>query len=344
MIERKVKTTVLEKEAGVRLDYWLAKRFTYHTRGHWQKLVKNGSVFINEGRGRPSKRLKADDLVEYRVSHIPEPEVNLHFRTVFADEELFLVNKSENLPCHPAGKFFQNTLWFRIKAELENFWIINRLDRETSGLVLIAKKLESARHLNKQFAMGQVKKKYLVLVEGSFPERLTVRGYLVNNLKSKIRKQQQVTKAKTSDGDFVSTDFYRIEEQNSLTLLQAIPKTGKYHQIRASLHSVGYPVVGDKIYGCVENAYLRFITNSLNRKDQFGLRLSRQALHAFELQFTHPKTYQVCSVQAPIPSDFQNILNTNGFVLPPSLQSSTIKTTPAHVADKVDAGDNSPVS
>ena len=316
MIERTAKTSVPKREAGVRLDYWLAKRFTYHSRRHWQKLVRNSEVFVNGCRRRASTILHADDLVEYRVSHIPEPQVCPHFERIFEDDEVLLVNKPGNLPCHPAGKFFRNTLWYRIKTELDKFWIVNRLDRETSGLVLIAKKLEAARRLYRQFAVNQVVKKYLVFVEGCIPERFTVSGYLVNHPKSNIKKQQQVIKIRTSDADFVSTDFRRIEEHNRLSLLQAIPRTGKYHQIRASLYSVGYPVVGDKIYGCVNDAYLRFITNSLDRNDQARLRLCRQALHAFELQFTHPKNHQLYTVNAPLPSDFKNLLNVNGFMMP----------------------------
>ena len=322
MILRKATTTVLASEAGIRLDWWLARRFTYHTRQQWQRLVRNGSILINGDITKTAKKLRPNDTVEYRIQQCVEPQVTPYFTKIYEDAEVLLVNKPANLPCHPSGKFFQNTLWYLLKSQLDNFWIINRLDRETSGIVILAKSINSARLLSRQFGAMEVVKNYLVLVEGSFPNRLKVQGYLVNDPKSKIRKQRSFTKQPTGKGDYVLTYFHKVEECNGLSYLKAIPKSGKLHQIRASLYAMGFPVVGDKIYGCVEDCYLRFISNSLSRTDQLKLRINRQALHAHKLQFRHPTQGTSISVTAPVPAEFQEVLNVNGFSKFPMAEQS----------------------
>ena len=311
MMQRVSETILSEREAGIRLDFWLAKRFTYHSRQRWQKLIRDGTILVNGNTTRISKKLQPQDHVEYQTSSISEPEVSSYFIKVYEDNEILVINKSGNLPCHPAGKFFRNTLWYLLKEKIKDFWIINRLDRETSGLVIWAKTIASARHLNKQFETGMIGKKYLVLVEGYFPQYLKAKGYLINNPMSNIRKQRILTSEFIEKGEFSQTNFSKIKEHNGLSLISAIPKTGKLHQIRASLYSKGYPIVGDKIYGPVKDCYLRFISNTMNQDDYFKLRVSRQMLHAYILKFTHPIEGCTITAHAPIPGDMLEILNSS---------------------------------
>ena len=313
MMQRQVTATVGECEAGVRLDYWLAKRFTYNSRRQWQKRVRDGSILLNGNTTRVSKMIQSGDFVDYRTNSEQEPDVYPHFTIVYEDDEVMIVNKSGNLPCHPAGKFFRNTLWYLLKQQVETFWIVNRLDRETSGLVVLAKTIDSVRCISEQFASRKVEKTYLVIVEGSFPDYLSVKGYLADNPNSKIRKQKQVTNLPARDSESVITHFNKIEEHNGLSLLRAVPKTGRMHQIRATLYSAGYPIVGDKIYGVVPDCYLRFISHTLTKNDRLSLRVNRQALHAYELIFSHSITKKRVVAKAPIPDDLQRILKTHGF-------------------------------
>lgn len=315
MNERLAKCVVSSKEEESRIDLWLSKRFTYHSRSKWQMLISSGKILLNSEEVKVSTRIKSGDSIEYKIPLFREPEVSFNVEIVYEDDHLLIINKPGNLPCHPGGKYFQHTLWHQLKNSLQEFWIVNRLDRETSGLVLISKTLQASRFISKQFKDKKIKKRYLVLIEGRFPINLRVTGFLEASTGDVIRKRRWIVDGPGKDRDYVDTYFHKIQERNGLSLLVAFPKTGKTHQIRASLRSRGFPVVGDKIYGCVEGCFLRFIGDGLNKNDIQNLKMPRQALHALSLSFQHPISGEKKTCFAPIPSDFREFLQSNGFDL-----------------------------
>ncbi len=311
MTGRRASAVISAQESAHRLDYWLARRFTYLSRHQWQRRIRCGSILVNGRAGKASLRLRTGDTVEYKIAAYAEPVAAIAHSVIYEDDLILLLDKPAHLPCHPSGRYFARTLWYTLSAQLDTVRFVNRLDRETSGLVLVAKTAVAARELSRQFSTRNVKKEYLVLVHGSFPETMTATGYLSNDLQSRVRKKRAFTTADHSNGEHAVTHFARIDVQNDVSLVAAMPVTGRCHQIRATLCSLGFPVVGDKIYGVDEGAYLAFIAGDDNGPvDSRNEPLSRQALHAYTLEFCHPRCRSRQTFIAPIPADFRTVLNT----------------------------------
>ena len=313
--ERKLVTIVEKKDDSSRFDKWLTERFTYHSRNQWQEIIKKGLVTVNGKCCRASKVLRTGDAVEYNAEDHEEPEVDFDYSIVYEDEVMLAVNKPANLPCHPAGIYFKNTLFSKLSKERSSkIYLINRLDRETSGIVFFAKNKETAKYLSNLFMTRQISKEYIVVVHGVFPEKLKAGGYLIGDDKSPVRKKRKFITERdynknpniynSADLEKAETSFELIKHTNDLSLVKVSPSTGRLHQIRATLCSLGYPVVGDKIYGLDDTLYLRFIDGKLSEEDRRILMLDRQALHAKSLSFIHPDTKKQLKIETPIPNDF----------------------------------------
>jgi RluA family pseudouridine synthase len=315
-VQRKVTITIDEQAAGMGLLDLLASRFTYHTREAWQGLIAEGALFVNESQAHPEQTLQLGDVLRYECGTRTEPSVDKDYRILFRDEALLVVDKPGNLPCHPAGRYFKNTLWSLLQEQeqVEQPRLVNRLDRETSGLVVVGQTLEASRHLANQFAAHTVEKGYLVLVEGAFPEQLDAAGWLIHDHRSVVRKKRAFVREQPHEGasEPCETRFVAVERYGDVSVVRAYPKTGCLHQIRATLCSLGFPVVGDKLYGVDDTFFVKFIEDSLTDEDKKRLRLPRQALHAESLQLTHPLTGERLSFQAPVPKDMGALLFPRG--------------------------------
>ena len=218
-----------------------------------------------------------------------EPPVLRSVGILHEDDDLLVADKPGNLPCHPGGRYCGNTLLHILRArggDVGNLRIINRLDRETSGIVLVAKTDAMVRSLAGQFRRHTAQKEYTVLVHGAFPAHLEARGWLLPDTGSAIRKKRRFVTGDappTPGAESAETDFELVEARDGISRVLARPRTGRTHQIRATLFSLGFPVVGDKIYGLDETFFLRFIADALTDADRARLMLPRQALHASAL-------------------------------------------------------------
>jgi len=290
-MKRKREIIVQKNEEGQRVDNWLAKRYTYHPLEKWIEYINRGMIKINELEVSPDYIIKNSDKVIYYPEPIIEPPINRNYITVYEDENLLVINKPSDIPCHPGGIYFENTLWYILKEKYEYISLINRLDRETSGVMLIAKNKESAKFYFNQMMDRKIEKIYLVLVHGEIKDKLSGRGYLVPAINSKIRKKRDFIydpSAKQPDGEgdpnrqFSHTEFEPLVTFDNLTLLKCKILTGRTHQIRATISSLGYPVVGDKIYGVNEDYFFKFINDELTKEDWCRLKLENQALHSWK--------------------------------------------------------------
>ena len=314
---REMSFTIREKDAGRTLAAFLAARFTYHTEAGWTRLIAEGRLRLNgRASGPETTVLKTGDVLSYDATDIPEPPVDATFRVVSDDPLLLVVDKSGNLPCHPGGRYFNHTLWALLKARygLQDPILVNRIDRETSGLVMVGKTPEAAQNLWKQFVAHTVAKRYTVFVEGAFPERLEAAGWLSPDRASVIRKKRRfaqaeaVSAAPDKESEWAETVFERARACDGFSVVTALPRTGRMHQIRATLLSLGYPVVGDKLYGVDERLFLKFCDDSLTDADRARLRMRRQALHADTLTFRHPRFGALTELTAPLPADMAALL------------------------------------
>jgi RluA family pseudouridine synthase len=314
-LERQVSCTVqgLSTESIPVLAY-LARRFTYHNAGKWQQEISIGRILVNGRRISGSEMLRSGDLIEYLCHDLPEPEADCSYKIIFQDKDLLIVDKPASLPCHPHGRYFKNTLWYVLKKELGNpsFSFVNRIDRETSGLILLATNRLSADNCQKQFKEKKVYKRYLALVWGCFPMQLTAKGYLAADTLSSIRHKNRFIDQKSDQAPEsakkVHTHFQLLKKFDEFSLIEAIPFTGRRHQIRATLAALNHHVVGDKIYNRDDTLFARFAGGRLTEEDHRKLGHLRQALHAADLSFDHPRSGRRMHFTSPLPPDLLKLL------------------------------------
>lgn len=283
---------------NLRLDIFLAKRFQYRSRSEWQKSLQDGEILVNGKKAKASRLLRAGEKIAYVPKNpLEEPPVSSDFTVLAQTDHYIAVDKPGNLPCHPSGIFFRNTLWYLLKEqEGKDLHIITRLDRETSGVVLSALDPETASAMTRDMMAGKIEKHYLALVEGVFKEEIFAKGFLSQDPAAKVRKKRRFTKEAFPDSETSVTLLKPIACDGTCSLVEAIPETGRLHQIRATLCSLGFPLVGDKLYGSDETRFLRFIADELTDTDREKMILPGQALHAFSLKWNETL------FTAPVPS------------------------------------------
>ncbi len=296
MLERKSLIQIRPEEEGATAIDYLSDRFTYHSRSGWLDELAAGRLLLNGRSVCAEALLHAGDCLEYRPAPRPEPPVDTAVAVLESSADWAILNKSGNLPCHPAGCFFNHTLWALIKTGQisgleahEEIHFVTRLDRETSGIVVVTWDAETAHRMTNALAKPEAVKEYRVLVEGDFPDSLEANGWLWTAKEATISKKRTFSMDEpSSDAQNVvsaATSFRCIRRFDGMSELSAILHTGRTHQIRATLCSLGFPVVGDKLYGVDETCFLRFINACLTADDLKRLKMPRQALHAFQLSF-----------------------------------------------------------
>ena len=296
------------------LDY-LACRFNYHTREVWDEKIAGGLLHLAGAVCcDPERILHKGELLEYFPELLPEPPVNTSYKILYEDEHLFVIDKPGNLPVHPAGAYFNHTLWVLLQEDgIGKVHFVNRLDRETSGVLIAAKSSEIAGILAGK--LEEMRKLYYVIVHGSFPEELSAEGFLIKDEKSFIRKKQRFVSNDEVENGFqlpekavaVKTKFSLIKSNGKFSLVNAVLQTGRMHQIRATLHTMGYPVAGDKLYGVNEQFYRKLALDTLTDDDRKTLVLTRQALHCCEISFEHPASNEKITLQSPTPTEMEEL-------------------------------------
>ena len=300
LARRKVRSTVDWSCCGQTLIGFLVSRFPYRDEAGWRAVIAAGEITVNDSSAEPGRRLAMHDVIAYHPAELPEPPADMNWSAVWEDEKLLVIDKPGNLCVHPAGPFFKHTLWHMLCAKYGDIHFINRLDRETSGLMIAARDKETAS----RFAARSLieKKVYSVMVHGRFDAPLRAAGFLSKDCSSVIRKKRRFTReAPEGPCESAETFFEPLGRSGDFSLLRATLGTGRMHQIRATLSSLGYPVVGDKLYGLDEKFYLRQKTDELTAEDREKLVLPRQALHASELVFRHPVTGETMRFSSPPP-------------------------------------------
>lgn len=288
------------------LATYCAGRFSYFTRDQWQKEIVAGKLLLNGSVARdPAITVSGGEMLAWDGSCIIEPEVDAGITILYEDEWFIAVDKTGNLPVHPSGRYFNNTLIAILEERYgRKVFPVHRLDRETSGIILLAFDGKSVASLSAAVAQGS--KEYLALVHGTFPyEEVIVDLPLGRDFESAINKKRKAWPGGTQSA---RTRFYKILTTGDISLIRCFPETGRIHQIRAHLLATGFPIVGDKLYGRDETAFLTFIKHDLTDELLKNLILPRQALHASRLTFSHPQNKQKMIVESPLPLMFSEYL------------------------------------
>jgi 23S rRNA pseudouridine1911/1915/1917 synthase len=311
---------------GIRLDAFLKERYRKRSREQLKRAIDEGVVTIKRdqsphlklGRTKPSYQLVPGDEVLVLTERKPEPEVSFDYQILFEDESLFVINKPAQLPVHPAGRYFFNTLLVHLKTQghqnplkiEREFYLAHRIDKETSGVLILTKTKEVCAHITRQFAERTTQKRYLAIVRGACPEQFDVPLAMGKAPRSLI--ELKMATLPESEGGLPSfTAFKRLQTNGSFSLVECYPKTGRQHQIRVHLDAVGHPIVGDKLYGLPEREALRFYERQhLTPEAEAQLLLPRHALHAASIRFTHPISGKRMEFSAALPDDLQNFIST----------------------------------
>jgi len=306
--ERIITTTIEPLPAPVTLVGYCTGRFTYFVEDQWLKEISCGKCSIDGLTATdPARLVKGGEILAWDGGAIIEPEVDDGISILHQDEWLIAVNKTGNLPVHPAGRYFHHTLTAVLADRYRcSVYPVHRIDRETSGIVLLTFDGTSAGLMAGALSRGT--KEYLALVHGCFPaEEKVVDWPLGRDTASAVGKKRRAWPGGTEKA---RTRFRGILTCGDISLVRCFPETGRLHQIRAHLQSAGFPIVGDKLYGRDEAAFLEFIRDGLTAGLAERLMLPRQALHAARMVFLHPQTGKKMVLCAPLPKMFVDFIRT----------------------------------
>ncbi len=304
------------------LENFLKENCIFLKNVDYNYLVESGRLELNGNVvDRLDITLQTGDVLILLTPENLEPKVNKNYKILFEDDYLMVIDKPANLPIHPAGKYYFNTLVELLKTDLSitEIYPVNRIDRETSGLIILAKTKNVVSKMQKLFSEGKVKKEYMTIVFGKFKEdEFIIDKKLKKTQKGEIRDHMIVTAEE--DGLDSRTQIKRIRnfkkmfkgEIEEFSLLKINLLTGRRHQIRTHLASCGYPIVGDKQYGKQTEIFLRFSKNpaSVSKEELVGnLGAERQLLHCQSLRFIHPETKEDVFLTTDLPEDFEDFLD-----------------------------------
>lgn len=301
---------VPESCSGKRIDQALPLIMNTYSRAQVQRWIKEGLVLINNTAAKKGNRVKEGDRIIIQESKLKPSKFkkkNIPLKILFEDQDLLVVDKPSGLLTHPSAYERENTL---VNAILHHCGknlsgiggelrpgIVHRLDKDTSGVLLVAKHDEAHRDLAKQMEHRQVKKEYLALVKG-VPQ--TRSGTIDAPLGRKQNRGKQMIAISAEKKAKSAKTHFTVEKvfEGGYALLRIQLETGRMHQIRVHMAAIGLPVVGDRMYGDPE-------TNQFFKDNS---RLDRQFLHACRIEFMHPRTGKMVTVESPLPEDLKNAL------------------------------------
>ncbi len=311
-----VELSVEPSESRQRLDAFLARHFTDYSRMHLRRVITAGGVKVDGRGGKPAYRLKPGQRVSVVLPEIPreapQPE-DIPLDVLYQDDHLVVVNKPPGMVVHPARGNWSGTLasalQFHFGPGLSSSGgptrpgIVHRLDRDTSGAILVARTDLAHARLAAQFADRSVEKEYFALVAGC-PDR--DRDFIHRPIGVHPHQREKMAIRRDQSAGRPAETFYEVLERfEGFAALKLLPKTGRTHQLRVHLSHIGCPVLCDRQYG----SRGRITRGEIRRDpDDTLVLLDRQALHARRLKFTHPETGQPLQIEAPLPADITTVL------------------------------------
>lgn len=296
-----MKIEITPENAKQRLDVFLEKMLIEHSRSAVKKLIEEGNILLNNEKVKSGEKLRVGDVVYVTI---PEPKQistkaeNIDIDIIYQDSDVAVINKAQGMVVHPANGNFDGTLVNALLYHIKDLsgingelrpGIVHRLDKDTSGLMVVAKNDNAHRFIAKQLEDKTCHRNYLALVEGNIK---TDGGTIETRLdRSKVdRKKMAVT---DEGGRIAITDYKVVERFGKYTLVDFSLKTGRTHQIRVHSKYICHPVVGDLTYG----------------RESKEFKLNGQLLHAYRLEFVHPSTKKLVTFECSLPDYFEKVLS-----------------------------------
>lgn len=304
---------------GTRLDHFLVMQFPDYSRSIVQKVIEAGGVTVNGKVAKSSYKVRHGDkiiITPPAPTHpAPQPE-NIPIEVIYEDEYLAVINKPPDMVVHPAKGHWTGTLVNALRYHFTQLseangdyrpGIVHRLDRDTSGAIIVAKQDVTHRDLGMLFEQRKVFKEYIAITDGVIDRDSDyIEGKIAHHPIDRVK--MTVTDDEEDDDAKDACSYYEVIERfKGYSFVRVQPRTGRTHQIRVHLASIGHPVLADKVYSGRDSIHLHNFTN-ISPEDDKPL-LLRQALHAYRLRFKHPRTGQMLEIKAPLPQDIQQTLD-----------------------------------
>jgi len=304
----KLKIIIPERMTGQRLDVALSEMLPDYSRSKITAWIKSGEALINQKPFKPKDKVNGSEMVELTISQKQNNDwvgEDIPLNIVFEDEDIIVLNKVVGLVTHPGAGNWSGTLanallYYEPKlATLDRVGIVHRLDKNTSGLMVVARNEKSQKYLVEQLQKHSVSREYSAIVYGHMVAGGTIDEPIGRDTKDRVKQ------AVSSHGKEAVTHYRVIDRYQNHTHIKAILETGRTHQIRAHLSHIGYPLMGDPMYG----GKVRFPKKADVILKEAIVNFKRQALHARKLTLTHPISGKLMSWKAPLPEDMLALLD-----------------------------------
>ncbi len=318
-----ISITVPARQAKERLDVYLTNRVQNATRNKVQKAIQAGTVLVNGKTVKPSHPVAPGEVIDITLPHPPRPKAvaeDIPIAIVHEDADLMIVNKPAGMVTHPAYGNYTGTLVNALLHHTQSLsgvntdlrpGIVHRLDKETTGLMVVAKNDAVHHALAKQFSRRTIDREYWALVWGTFKEK---QGTIETNLGRSKRDRKKV--AVTAEGKPAVTEYRVLQKFDFLTLVCLKLRTGRTHQIRVHLAHIGHPVFGDPTYGGRSPGWGGLAGKKAQESERLLGMIARQALHAKTIGFVHPTTKKKVKFDSELPQDMQSVLRAAGWAVP----------------------------
>lgn len=308
---------VVEARAhGWRLDHYLIRLYPNFSRELFKRAIRDGSVLVNGLPEKPAYRLRVNDVLYVRLQEIPDsefPAEDIPLDILYEDDAIVVINKPADMITHPGKANYRGTLAGALQFHFDRLsdaagrfrpGVVHRLDRDTTGVLVVAKDNQVHHHLSRQFEARTVQKEYAAIVWG---EPRFDSEWIETYLRVHPRHREKMQVAEVGGNARHAVTYYEVAERlGGFAFLRLFPRTGRTHQLRVHLAHVKHPIVADALYGGRERLTAREIGHPGLPPET--VLMARQALHAARLEFDHPATRKRVSFEAPLPGDMQQTL------------------------------------
>ncbi len=302
-----------------RLDHWLSSRFPEFSRSQWQKLISAGGVTVNDRQVKPSWKLRLGEKIaggypEPTSTELP-PAPQISLDVLYEDEQIVVLNKQAGLIVHPGKANYGGTL---VNALIHHFdelsgaggahrpGIVHRLDRDTTGVIVVAKDDQSHDRIAAQFHDRTVEKEYRAVVWGKLEFDT---DFIETHIRAHSKHREKMVVCGPDPEARLAQTFYEVQERfRDFTYVKMLPKTGRTHQLRVHMQHLGHAIVADSLYRGHAEVHLADLLDSREHLTENPRLIARQALHAYRLQIDHPRTGERMEFIAPMPQDMERLL------------------------------------
>jgi 23S rRNA pseudouridine1911/1915/1917 synthase len=312
-----IRVLVDDRAHGWRIDHFLSRLHPNFSRAAFQRVINEGQCFVNGLPIKMSKRLHVNDVIQFLLPTTPDhslPPEDIPLDIIYDDDALVVINKPANMIVHPGKGNYLGTLAGALQFRFDNLsdvagklraGIVHRLDRDTSGVIVVAKNNTVHANLSSQFEARSVDKEYRAITWG---EVSFDRDFIETHVRVSQRNRERMMVCPPGGNSRHAATYYEVLERfDGFTYVRLCPQTGRTHQLRVHMHHLQHPVVADRLYEGHATLKLSDLVENVPPENDTVL-IDRQALHAFRLGFDHPVTGKRLVFEAPMPSDFERVL------------------------------------